>query len=129
MSKKRRNYLIVFAIIVILTAIGAYFVIQISDNLDYISEIPIQEVDLSTIEDGEYIGEYEVFPISVIVEVEVLNHQIVNITVIKHNNGQGEEAESIIIDVIDYQSVQVDSISGATYSSKVILLAIKDALE
>jgi uncharacterized protein with FMN-binding domain len=73
-------------------------------------------------------GSYSVFPVSVDVEVEVSNHVITSILITKHDNGQGTPAEVIIDDVILAQSIDVDSISGATYSSKVILLAIKDAL-
>jgi uncharacterized protein with FMN-binding domain len=48
---------------------------------------------------------------------------------LEHRNGQGEAAEVIPQMVVDAQSLQVDAISGATFSSKVILLAIEDALK
>jgi uncharacterized protein with FMN-binding domain len=128
MSKGKKIALIVFVVVVLISAIGAYFIVQIQDNLDYLAEVPIEEIDITAVSDGSYIGEYEVIPISVIVEVEVLNHEIKSITILKHSNGQGEDGEAIILDVIDQQSILVDSIAGATYSSKVILLAIKDAL-
>lgn len=129
MDKRRRNFLIVFIVIVCLTALASYFIIQIKDNLDYLAKMPIQDVDLSTVEDGLYTGEYEVFPVSVIVQVEVEEHQIVYITILKHDNKEGEQAETIINDVLNEQSLDVDTVAGATYSSKVILLAIKDALD
>ena len=40
----------------------------------------------------------------------------------------GEKAEEIIYEVINMQSIDVDTVSGATYSSKVILKAIENAL-
>ena len=64
-----------------------------------------------------------------VLEVIVKEKQITEIKIIKHTNGQGGEAEAILDTVIDAQSLQVDVISGATYSSKVILLAIEDALK
>jgi uncharacterized protein with FMN-binding domain len=47
---------------------------------------------------------------------------------VKHVNGQGKPAEVITEKVIETQSLQVDVVSGATYSSKVILKAIENAL-
>lgn len=128
MSKTRKIGLIIFVIIVVLTAIGVYFYIQINDGLENLENIVIEDIDLSTIEDGTYIGEYSQTPLSVIVEVEVFDHEIISISILKHDNGQGEQGESIINSVISSQSLEVDSIAGATYSSIVILLAIQDAL-
>ena len=128
MSRVKKRILALFSLIVIVSALITYFVVQISDNLEAIKTIYIEDVDLSQIEDGSYTGEYEVFPISVIVLVEVSDHEITSITLVKHDNGQGEPAEVIVEDVIQSQSLSVDSIAGATYSSKVILLAISDAL-
>lgn len=129
MSKMKKVGLTIFIIVVLLAALGTYFYIKISDELDQLLQIPIVDVDLSTVEDGTYVGEYEQFPVSVILEVEVENHEIISVVIIKHDNGQGGPAEAIIDDVIEFQSLDVDTIAGATYSSKVILLAIKDALE
>jgi uncharacterized protein with FMN-binding domain len=60
--------------------------------------------------------------------VTVKNHTIKKIELLKHKNGQGQGAEIIPDKVMEVQSLKVDSVSGATYSSKVILKAIQDAL-
>jgi len=57
-----------------------------------------------------------------------MNHLISDIRLIKHINGQGGAAESIIPEVIAAQSIEVDAITGATYSSEVILKAIEQSL-
>lgn len=41
------------------------------------------------------------------------------------SNGQGSGADVIPLRVVEAQSLNVDIVSGATYSSKIILLAIK----
>ena len=128
MNRKKKIGLIVFVLIVLISAVLAYFIIQIQDNLNYLVDIPLEDIDLSTVENGTYTGEYEVTPISVILEVDIVDHEIVNIVILKHVNGKGEAAEVILTDVITNQSIEVDAIASATYSSKVILLAIKDAL-
>jgi len=128
MSKAKKISLIIFSLVVILSGIVAYFVVKIQDDLEYLKVIQIEDVDLNSVEDGTYLGEYSCFPVSVIVEVDIVSHKIVDLTIIKHDNGQGEAAEIIIDNVIDSQSLELDSIAGATYSSRVILLAIEDAL-
>lgn len=129
MSKMKKIGFIIFIFVVILTAVGAYFYVDITDKLEALGNATIEEIDLSNINDGTYGGEYDQFPIYVFVEVEVIDHEIVNVLIVKHDNGQGTEAEVIVDDVIELQSINIDSIAGATYSSKAILLAISDALE
>lgn len=88
----------------------------------------IQEADLSIVENGTYAGSYQAFPIDVKVQVVVEDHKILRIDLVKHTNGQGKAAEVIPAKVVETQSLKVDMISGATKSSKAILLAIQDAL-
>jgi uncharacterized protein with FMN-binding domain len=88
----------------------------------------IAQINLSAIEDGIYIGSYFAFPVSAQVSVTVKDHVITAIELVKHENGQGAPAEVIPGKVIESQSLQVDSVSGATYSSRVILKAIENAL-
>ena len=128
MSKTKKISLIIFSIIVLLAAVGIYFYIEINDGLESLNYIVIEDIDLTSKSDGLYTGEYKQTPLEVIVQVEVYNHEIVSITILKHQNGQGEDAEIIIDSVMLEQSLDVDTIAGATYSSKVILLAIEDAL-
>ncbi|TYB94365.1 MAG: FMN-binding protein, partial [Kosmotoga sp.] len=52
----------------------------------------------------------------------------VDIELIEHNHGRGEAAEVIPEKVVEAQSLKVDIITSATYSSKVILKAIENAL-
>lgn len=129
MQKKKKIYLILFCMVVLITAFVSYVIIETQDNLNYLVNMPIEDINLQHLEDGSYTGEYEMFPVSVILEVVVVNHEITQINILKHSNGQGEPAEIIINDVMMNQTLEVDSISGATFSSRVILLAIKDALE
>jgi len=128
MSKLKKIGLIVFIVFVLLSAGITYMVIQITDELDQLSTIPIQTIDLTSIEDGVYSGEYKTTVVTAVVTVEVDNHEITSITIIEHHNGQGSDAETIVDSIISAQSLQVDAIAGATYSSKVILLAVENAL-
>ena len=127
--KKRYKILIILTIVLVIIGIsGKLMIDHIEKNLEKVLTIEIETIDLSQIEDGTYRGAYKQTPIEVIVDVKIVSHHITEIIIIKHVSGQGEGANIIIDDVIDYQSLDVDLISGATYSSKIILLAIYNAL-
>jgi uncharacterized protein with FMN-binding domain len=64
----------------------------------------------------------------VIVDVTVQEAKITAIQLVKHRHGKGEAAERIVDDIITRQSLQVETISGATYSSLAILKAVEKAL-
>lgn len=119
--------------IIIILGLATIFIIGLSIKLHEfskeISQIEIENIDVSTIEDGEYIGEYYLSEsVGAKVEVTVNNNEIVNIDFIEHKCARGKKAEAITINVIDSQSLDVDAISGATGSSTVILKAIENAL-
>ena len=128
MSKRRKISLIVVAIIVVLAAVIAGGITIVERNMKAIETVEIEDFDLSTVPDGTYSGSYNAFPVVVKVDVTVQDHDITVIDLVKHTNGQGEGAEVIPQMVVDAQSLSVDTVSGATFSSKVILLAIQNAL-
>jgi len=127
--KKRYKVLIIIVFILLSIGLaGKLMIDKIEKDLASVMLIEITDVDLNTISDGTYTGSYKKTPIEVQVRITVLNHIITHIEITKHVTGQGQPAEVIIEDVILEQSLDVDLVSGATYSSKIILLAIQDAL-
>jgi len=93
-----------------------------------INAIEIENIDLQRVSDGEYEGEYDAAIVKARVKVIVKDHRIVDIDLLQHENGRGKPAEVIPAQVVAAQSLQVDTISKATHSSKVILEAIEQAL-
>lgn len=114
--------------IILLICVGFIVYKVIDQNLQNLMTQEIESIIITEIDDGIYHGKYEVFPVSVELNVEVKDHQIIKIDIIKHDNGQGKPAETIINTVIEYNSIDVDVVSGASYSSKTILHAISNAL-
>lgn len=127
----KKNKKVIFIIIAVILVIGGAFAAKyFSDLSSYrqaVEEITIGSVDLSTIPDGTYSGSQEAVWVGATVEVTVKDHRITEIK-LDHRHGQGEAAEVITDHVIEEQSLQVDTISGVTSSSKVILKAIENAL-
>lgn len=125
--KKRGKIFIALIVFILVAGYAAYFITE--RNLNGLNEVVITPIDFSTVEDGVYQGKYSAFPVSVTVDVSVIDHRVTSIKIIEHNNGQGGDAEAIVDEVIRLQSLDVDVISGATYSSQVIKLAIADAFK
>lgn len=132
MKKKRAVLFVVLGVIVIGIGAGVagirFMVKRMEKGLELLTHMTISNVDLSKTPDGTYTGSYEVFPVSAEVEVTVAGHKMTGIELVKHRNGQGKAAEVIPGQVVEAQNLQVDTVSGATYSSKVILKAIENAL-
>lgn len=91
--------------------------------------ISVSMPDLSNVPDGDYMGEHSIPPVHVKVEVSVHNHQVTNVKILRHDNGLGRSAEKIVSDVVAAQTLDVDTVSGATVSSKRILKAVENALK
>jgi uncharacterized protein with FMN-binding domain len=129
MKKRTKVLLVILAVIIVLAAVAALLMSRVGKNLSALNDISIEDLDFSDIADGSYTGHYKCFPVEAEVCVTVAGGRIADIELIKHVNGQGRPAESIVGTVAQKQTLQVDTVTGATYSSKVILLAIEEALK
>lgn len=80
--------------------------------------------------DGVYQGSGQGYKSTITVEVTVVQGAVTNITVLEQNDTPNfyAYAESIPDTVVEEQSLQVDAVTGATYSSAGLLNAIEDAL-
>jgi len=126
-----KNIVIIVICIVALSGgfFGINYLISLYNYKKIVSEIDIKSVDLSNVHDGTYTGSFDAIFVGAEVEVTVKNKKITDIKLLNHKTERGKPAEVIVDDVKKKQSLQVDAISGATNSSKVILKAIENALE
>jgi uncharacterized protein with FMN-binding domain len=91
--------------------------------------IEIGSPDLAKAADGSWIGSYDGGIVKVELQVETKAHRIESVKILKHDCGKGRPAERLAADIVAAQSLSVDTVSGATYSSKCILKAAELALE
>lgn len=87
-------------------------------------------IDTSNLKDGTYTGSGTGYSGTITVRVTISGGKITNIEVVSTADGDPyfSNARAVIQRVIDAQSVNVDTVSGATYSSRGILQAIRNAL-
>lgn len=102
---------------------------SVSEYQRLVANIEITDIDISRITDGTYTGEYNVDFINAKAEVTVKAGATTMIDLLEHKNERGAPAEKITGDIIREQKVDVDAISGATNSSKVIKKAVENALK
>lgn len=123
------NILAVIGAVVVALAIGGKIAFaRVEKNLEGLKDMPIQRVDVSKLADGDYPGAYKAFPVEVELMVRVRGGRIDGIDLLKHSNGKGKPAESLLPLAVEKQDIALDAVSGATYSSKVIMKAMEDAL-
>ena len=82
--------------------------------------------------DGTYTGEAQGYGGTVKMEVTIEHGQITDCTVLsaeKEDTAYFDAAQGVIDEVLDEQTAEVDTVSGATFSSRGILGAVEDALE
>ncbi len=108
---------------------GAVYLKNVADYKTAVKETTFDEINISDVSDGVYIGEYDVNFIYAKVEVTVQNGEITNINILEHRNERGKPAEAIIDEIISQQRIDVDSVTSATNSSIVIKKAVENALE
>ena len=127
MKKKVRNGLFVVLAIILLLVI--LVVIQFISTKKKVDSMVNVEIDMKQVADGTYTGSSDVGLVKAEVEVEVKEHKIVNINLLKHQCGKGQPAESTLNDMIKNNTDNVDTVSGATTSSKTIRNAVNNALQ
>ena len=89
------------------------------------------DIDLSKIKDGTYEGQANGYRGLVKVSVTVKDHKITAIKVLSNSDDAAffnRASAGVIKNILAKQSLKVDVVSGATYSSNGIIKAVKNAL-
>lgn len=90
----------------------------------------VQVEDVAAYKDGTYYGSGTGFGGPLKVMVEISGGKIASIQIVENSDGSDyiSKAASLIDSIITTQSTNVDTVSGATYSSVGIIQAVRDAL-
>ena len=129
MSKKKVALFAVMFLLLIGLVGGIIYLKSVADYKQAVKETTYEDIHISDIPDGVYVGEYDVDFIYAKVEVTVQNGEITNINILEHRHERGKTAEVITDSIVDEQKIDVDAISGATNSSTVIKKAVENALK
>ena len=128
-SKKKTVLFVIMFLLLVGFVLGILYLKSVADYRQAVRETTFEDINISDIPDGVYVGEYDVDFIYAKVEVTVQNGEITNINILEHRNERGKTAEVIADSIVDEQKIDVDAISGATNSSTVIKKAVENALK
>ena len=128
-SKKRTVLFVIMFLLLVGFVLGILYLKSVADYRKAVRETTFEDINISDIPDGVYVGEYDVDFIYAKVEVTVQSGEITNINILEHRHERGKTAEVITDSIVDEQKIDVDAISGATNSSIVIKKAVENALK
>lgn len=86
--------------------------------------------DASAYKDGTYYGTGKGFAGTMKVKVDIVGGKIASISIVSTKDGDSyvKSASSLIDTIVEKQSTNVDTVSGATFSSRGIIAAVRSAL-
>ena len=129
MNRRKKAFLIAISMFLIIGLFaGGLYLKSIGDYKAKVAALTFDEIDLTKVEDGVYEGQCDTGVVRARVQVTVRDHQMESIELLEHENGKGTPAEAILDQMVQNQTTAVDSVSGATCSSKVIRKAVENAL-
>jgi len=124
--KKGKKVLLIVGIVVVasigITAIGAY------SGMGAVRGMTVNPVDLSRIADGAYPGSFKKGRFSYSVEVTVKDHRIQDVKPTGRRQAQEAVVQRILARILEAQSVKVDTVSGASLTTKAVSKAAENAL-
>lgn len=127
----KRKKVIVWAIVIILgigLAYGGQYFVKLQNYRQGVAAVRIQDIDFSAVPDGEYFGEYDVDFVRVKVRVLMEDGKMQELELLEHYNDRGEAANVMPGRILAEQRIDVDTVTGATSSCKVIQQAVYNAL-
>ncbi|QOX62019.1 FMN-binding protein [Anoxybacterium hadale] len=130
MRKKRKLiYILLAAVLLIGLGYGARNGLDVMYYKKAVEELSIESIDLSRVKDGTYTGSCDARLVAATVKVTVVGGKITDIKLMKHKNDRGKAGEAVVDEILKQQKPDVDAISGATNSSRIIMKAVENALE
>lgn len=113
---------IVIAALIGIMAIGAFY------GMGAVRRLAVNPVDLAGIEDGVYSGSFRKGRFSYSVEVTVKDHRLQAVKSTGGRQAQDAVIQQIFARIVEVQSVQVDTVSGASLTTKAVSKAVENAL-
>ncbi len=127
MKKVGKNLLVIGCVIgIAVCCLGLAMKKQVSRMYEQLDAAAVIAPD--HVADGTYEGTAETPLVKVTVAVTVENHTLKDIQLLRHENGKGAPAEAMLPEMLSKNTSEVDTVSGATMSSKAIRAAVRDAL-
>ncbi len=126
MKKALRTVIIIVTSLVVLAGLS---LLMGFPGLKETVNLEINDVELSRIPDGTYLGTYDNYRFSTAVNVTVSDHTIKTIESVKIQDGRESLIKELTDKIREEQTPRLDDVSGATASSNAYLKAVENALQ
>lgn len=127
--KSRVKRKVVLAVVAPLVVMMIAFLALNLLTLQKFRRIEIQDTDISALKDGTYYGEATIGGFTYKVEAVLREQRIVDLKIVANRkSAYARFAEGVIPRVLEAQNANVDTITGATTTSKALLKAVENAL-
>jgi uncharacterized protein with FMN-binding domain len=104
-----------------------YYTLKASQEV--FEKTSFEKVDISLVRDGTYIGYYDMLLVNAMVRVTVNAGKIAKLAILGHRFNPKYDGSAVVQQILQKQSLEVDGVSGATYSSKSIIKVTERALK
>ncbi len=125
MKKGRKVLLIVGLVVLGLVGIMALTALR---GMGAVRRMTVDPVDLAQVPDGLYPGGFKAGRFSYSVEVTVKDHRIQAVRSTGKAQGQDQIVRQILARIVESQTVKVDTVSGASLTTKAVSKAAENAL-
>jgi len=122
--KLKKGLIAIIVIIALILIAVVSLIVSMGKHTSAYNDFDFTGIDLDAVPDGTYTGSEDGGIVKASVEVTVKNHTITQVKILSHDCGKGKPAEVIVDDIVEKNSLAVDTVSGATYSSNVIKMAV-----
>lgn len=133
-STKRKLLLVVAVTVIVGVIYGGWSLLKTQSYQKKVAEIQLNPRAFSDIQlnenlFGTYTGEFDVDYVAAKAQVVIEKGQIKEVRLLEHKNDRGSEAERVVDEMNERKTTDVENITGATNSSKVIKKAVENAID
>jgi uncharacterized protein with FMN-binding domain len=86
-------------------------------------------IDFHKVKDGTYVGYYDMLLVNALVRATVKDGILIKLDLLEHRFNRTYDGSAVVQQILKKQSLEVDGITGATYSWKSIRKATERALK
>ena len=134
-SKVKRLFKVLIPVVLAVIAVVVIGLSIFNKGMADIKKLSVESIDVSLLKDGNYFGEYENGRWQYHVEVAVRDGEVKEIHILNTRTGPFEMKmyddvnTELIQRIVRNQSLQVDTVTGATVNGKALLKAVESALK
>jgi len=121
---------VILIIVIVILVLGGILFLFATRGLKKVKNLPLEDIDISSIPDGEYKGSFTGYRWSNTVRVNVKGGKITDFEVVEEKMQGGDEVMNAVRDkLIEKQDIHIDAVSGASANTRAYLKAVEDALK